>query len=117
MVQPQSTVLSLGADPSSLRKKEQELALTPDQARTQAMKHLADVKLGGDPASARDRRKVSPTMKEFAKRFLDDHVAVHCKPSTHGEYKRSSSWQSIQSSARIACSTLAAPTSSACTPQ
>lgn len=63
--------------------------LTPDQARTQAMKHLADVKLGGDPASIRDRRKASPTMKEFAKRFLDDHVAVHCKPSTHGEYKRS----------------------------
>lgn len=64
-------------------------ALTPDQARTEAMKHLADVRLGGDPASARDRKKASPTMKEFGQRFLDDHVAVHCKPSTYGEYKRS----------------------------
>lgn len=63
--------------------------LTPDQARTEAMKHLVDVKLGSDPASARDRKKASPTMKEFGQRFLDDHVAVHCKPSTHGEYKRS----------------------------
>lgn len=64
-------------------------ALTPDLARTEAMKHLSDVRLGGDPAKERDRRKASPTMKEFGQRFLDEHVAVHCKPSTYGEYKRS----------------------------
>ncbi|WP_336810175.1 tyrosine-type recombinase/integrase [Bosea sp. MMO-172] len=64
-------------------------ALTPDLARTEAMKHLSEVRLGGDPASERDRRKASPTLKEFGKRFLDEHVASHCKPSTHGEYKRS----------------------------
>ena len=64
-------------------------ALTPELARTEAMKHLSDVRLGGDPATDRDKRKASPTMKEFGQRFLKEHVAVHCKPSTYGEYKRS----------------------------
>ncbi|WP_196805694.1 site-specific integrase [Sphingobium xenophagum] len=64
-------------------------ALTPDQARTEAMKHLSEVRLGGDPASVRDRKKASPTMKEFGQRFLDEHVAIHCKATTQAEYKRS----------------------------
>ncbi|WMS44443.1 tyrosine-type recombinase/integrase [Acuticoccus sp. MNP-M23] len=64
-------------------------ALTPALARTEAMKHLSQVRLSGDPANDRDRRKASPTMKEFGKRFLAEHVALHCKPSTYGEYKRS----------------------------
>jgi len=64
-------------------------ALTPDLARTEAMKHLSEVRFGGDPATYRDRRKASPTMKEFGKRFLEEHVALHCKPSTYSEYKRS----------------------------
>lgn len=64
-------------------------ALTPELARTEAMKHLSNVRLGGDPATDRDKRKASPTMKEFGKRFLEEHVAVHCKSSTYGEYKRS----------------------------
>ena len=64
-------------------------ALTPDMARTEAMKHLSEVRLGGDPAGERDRRKAALTMKEFGKRFLEEHVDVHCKPSTQAEYKRS----------------------------
>ena len=64
-------------------------AITPDAARTEAMKHLSEVRLGGDPAGERDRRKASPTMKEFGQRFLDEHVASHCKPTTQAEYKRS----------------------------
>ncbi|WP_234729982.1 tyrosine-type recombinase/integrase [Acidocella facilis] len=64
-------------------------ALTAETARTEAMKHLSDVRLGGDPASERDRRKASPSMKEFGKRFLAEHVASHCKPTTQAEYKRS----------------------------
>lgn len=64
-------------------------AVTPDLARTEAMKHLSQVRLGADPAGDRDRRKASPTMKEFGQRFLDEHVASHCKPSTQAEYKRS----------------------------
>lgn len=64
-------------------------ALTADAARTEAMKHLSEVRLGGDPAGERDRRKASPTMKVFGQRFLDEHVASHCKPTTQAEYKRS----------------------------
>ncbi|MFD2441125.1 hypothetical protein ACFSS8_15425 [Paracoccus kondratievae] len=64
-------------------------AMTPEMARTEAMKYLSDVRLGADPAGERDRRKASPTMKEFGKRFLADHVALHCKASTYGEYERS----------------------------
>lgn len=64
-------------------------AVTPDLARTEAMKHLSQVRLGANPAGERDRRKASPTMKEFGKRFLEEHVASHCKPTTQAEYKRS----------------------------
>lgn len=63
--------------------------LTQEQARTEAVKHLADVRLGANPAGERDRRKASPTVKEFGRRFLDEHVAIHCKESTRGEYQRS----------------------------
>ena len=64
-------------------------ALTPDLARTEAMKYLSQVRLGGNPANDRDIRKASPTMKEFGKQFLAEHVALHCKPSTYSEYTRS----------------------------
>ncbi|MCU4161632.1 tyrosine-type recombinase/integrase [Acidiphilium sp. AL] len=64
-------------------------AITAEDARTEAMKHLSIVRLGGDPAAERDRRKASPSMKEFGKRFLEEHVAIHCKPTTQAEYKRS----------------------------
>ncbi|MCF3947352.1 site-specific integrase [Acidiphilium iwatense] len=64
-------------------------AITAEDARTEAIKHLSVVRLGGDPAAERDRRKASPTMKEFGKRFLEKHVASHCKPTTQAEYKRS----------------------------
>lgn len=64
-------------------------SVTPEIARREAMRHLSDVRHGADPAGERDRRKASPTMKEFGKRFLADHVALHCKASTYREYKRS----------------------------
>lgn len=64
-------------------------AVTPEIARTDAMKHLSQARLSAAPAGERDRRKASPTLKEFGRRFLDEHVASHCKPSTHAEYKRS----------------------------
>lgn len=64
-------------------------AITAEIARTEAMKHLSDVRLGGDPASDRDRRKSADTLRGFGERFLIEHAAVHCKPSTYKEYKRS----------------------------
>lgn len=32
---------------------------------------------------------MSDMCRTFGQRFLKEHVAVHCKPSTCGEYKRS----------------------------
>ncbi|WP_395370574.1 tyrosine-type recombinase/integrase [Komagataeibacter diospyri] len=52
------------------------------------MKHLSDVRLGSDPGAQRDHLRSAATMKEFGKRFLDEHVASHCKPSTQYEYGR-----------------------------
>ena len=63
-------------------------AITADQARKQAQQLLGRVAKGEDPAEmvAFDRR--APTLAEVAKRFLDEYVSVHCKPSTEGEYRR-----------------------------
>ena len=63
--------------------------ITADQARTKAYNILSEAKNGRDPARELDRTRKSPTMKELGKRFLKEHVAVRCKPSTEAEYKRS----------------------------
>ncbi|MBJ3764599.1 tyrosine-type recombinase/integrase [Maribius pontilimi] len=63
--------------------------VTAEIARTEAMRVLSEVRLGENPASHRDRLKASPTVMAFSKRFLEEHVAVHCKASTYGEYERS----------------------------
>lgn len=64
-------------------------AVTPEIARTDALQHLSQVRQGADPSGERRMRRECPTVKEFGARFLDDHVALHCKESTYGEYKRS----------------------------
>jgi integrase len=61
---------------------------TPDEARQQARKLLADVSRGQDPALAKAASKRSPTVAELARRFLDEHVAVKLKSSTAEEYRR-----------------------------
>ena len=63
-------------------------ALTPDQARTQAMAILSDAKKGTDAAAKKSIERKAKTMKELGKRFLDEHVAHHCKPTTQYEYRR-----------------------------
>lgn len=62
--------------------------ITPDMARTEAMKHLSIARLGNDPTRTQDRQKALPTMKAFSTRFLSDHVALHCKAKTYREYER-----------------------------
>ena len=44
---------------------------------------------GADPAAERDAVKLALTVEELGTRFLEQHVAVRCKPSTCAEYKRS----------------------------
>lgn len=59
-------------------------------ARKEAMRMLGNVRGGeADPAAIRDRERQSATVKELGERFLKEHVAVRCKPTTQAEYKRS----------------------------
>src|SRR5271170_2896486 len=62
---------------------------TPEQARVRAHEILSEAKAGRDPAKELDQARKSPTMKGLGERFLKEHVAVRCKPSTQAEYKRS----------------------------
>ena len=63
--------------------------LTPDIARRRALALIAEAKNGTDPATERDAARNAVTMDSLADRFLTEHVAVHCKPTTEEDYRRS----------------------------
>ena len=63
--------------------------ITPDEARVAALEILAQAKSGIDPRDATAKRKAEPVMTELGRRFLEEYVPTHCKPSTQGEYRRS----------------------------
>ena len=63
--------------------------LNPDQARARALEILACAKRGINPRDADARREAEPSMADLGRRFLEDYVPVHCKPSTREEYRRS----------------------------
>ena len=63
--------------------------LNPDQARARALEILASAKKGIDPRDADARREAEPSMADLGRRFLEEYVPVHCKPSTREEYRRS----------------------------
>ncbi|MDE0538088.1 MAG: tyrosine-type recombinase/integrase [Rhodospirillales bacterium] len=61
--------------------------LTVDEARTKALEILALARKGID---LREKPTTpAPMMSDLGKRFLEDYVPDHCKPSTLGEYRRS----------------------------
>lgn len=63
-------------------------ALTADEARKAAKNHLAAIRLGADPAAARQRSREMPTVSEFADQFLKDFcVPPQIKPRTLRLYK------------------------------
>lgn len=62
---------------------------TAESARKQALEIIAKAKGGVDVAHERDERKKVPTMAQFGERFLREYAAVHCKPTTQAEYRRS----------------------------
>ena len=64
-------------------------AVPTETARRRAMAAISEAKGGGDPAAARDERRKALTMKQLGKRFLEEYVPNHCKPSTAYEYGRS----------------------------
>ena len=63
--------------------------VTVDEARAAALEILAATNKGIDPRDANAKREAEPVMAELGRRFLEEYVPVHCKPSTEGEYRRS----------------------------
>ena len=64
-------------------------AVTVDAARRRAIAHIADARNGVDPAAERDAARSRVKMGALADRFLEEHVANHCKASTARDYRRS----------------------------
>jgi hypothetical protein len=60
--------------------------LTTEEARDQAIKLLAEVKSGGDPQRVAQEKRQEPYMDELCERYMDEHVAIHCKPRTQAGY-------------------------------
>ena len=63
--------------------------MTPDEARKHARELLVEVDKGKDPVAEIVAQRRAPNVSALCDRFLDDHVAFRCKPSTQGEYRRS----------------------------
>ena len=63
-------------------------ALTPDQARKEAIRLAGAIANGTDPAAIRAAEKSAPTVAALAERFLNEHVATKTKPRTAVEYRR-----------------------------
>ena len=63
--------------------------VSTDEARAKALEILALAKKGIDPRDAEARRETEPTVVELGRRFLEEYVPDHCKPSTQQEYRRS----------------------------
>ena len=63
--------------------------ITVDEARAAALEIQAQAKKGIDPRDADARRKAEPIKAELGRRFLEEYVPTHCKPSTQGEYRPS----------------------------
>lgn len=61
---------------------------TPEQARREAKRILGEIAGGGDPAAVREAVKASPTVRDFAERFLAEHAQTKTKPRTTAEYRR-----------------------------
>ncbi|MBU2606174.1 MAG: integrase arm-type DNA-binding domain-containing protein [Alphaproteobacteria bacterium] len=64
-------------------------ALTVDEARELARQRRGDVARGKDPSAERNAERKTPNISALCSRFLEEHVAVRCKPSTQREYRLS----------------------------
>ena len=62
-------------------------ALTPEQARAQAIQLLARAGAGEDPATSRQSGGHVTTVSGLAKRFDEEHIAVRLKPSSAWSYR------------------------------
>ena len=62
--------------------------VTVHLAREQARQHAAAVAQGGDPAADRTEMRREPNIGDLCRRYLDEHVERHNKPSTQKEMRR-----------------------------
>jgi len=62
--------------------------ITPNQARDLAREKLGSVAQGQDPSGTLQRERRAPNVSALCERFMDEHVALRCKPSTQSEYRR-----------------------------
>jgi integrase len=62
--------------------------LTPAGARLKARQVLGQVDSGADPTRLREASATVPTVTDFARRWLTEHVAVKRKANTLREYRR-----------------------------
>jgi integrase len=63
-------------------------AVTVELARKKAKELLGSVAAGQNPAEVLALHRGAPTVASLGARFLREHVAVRCKPSTASEYRR-----------------------------
>ena len=56
--------------------------LSAEQARRKAAQVIASIKAGEEPARPQSPPDAGPTIAEVAERYMKEHVAVRCKPST-----------------------------------
>ena len=61
--------------------------LTAEQARRKAAVLIAGIKGGEEPVLAASPSANGPTLAEVGERYLREHVAVRCKPTTAGAYR------------------------------
>ena len=61
--------------------------VTPEQARRKAAMLIAGIKAGEEPSRNGDASAGGPTLAEVGERYLREHVAVRCKPTTAGAYR------------------------------
>ncbi len=62
--------------------------ITPDKARTKAIRALAALDRGEDPAELRDEGRRAPTVAQLAERYLSEYLEPKRKASTVREFRR-----------------------------
>lgn len=62
--------------------------LAPEEARRQALRILADVSKGLDPAGDRAEARKAPTVADLVARYLDEHLPERGKARSIGESRR-----------------------------
>ena len=61
--------------------------LTAEQARHKAAVLISGIKAGQEPVLTASPQAAGPTLAELGERYLREHVAVRCKPTTAAAYR------------------------------